>query len=131
MDMSRLPQHVEDELQAFLKLLCLSLVVLKSHVPKKSIETWKILVKEEKIELFSKVKEETIELPSKGKEVLQIVHKFPKLTHFLFSWFEHKKNKGILLMGPERIPPSFWRLGPRKLGTSWCSKTFIGDEMGC
>jgi hypothetical protein len=38
MDMSRLPQHVEDELQAFLELLCLIVVVLKSQVPKKSIE---------------------------------------------------------------------------------------------
>jgi hypothetical protein len=38
MDMSRLLQHVEDELQAFLKLLCLTMVVLKSQVPKKSIE---------------------------------------------------------------------------------------------
>ncbi len=73
MDMSRLPQHGEDELQAFLKLLCLNAIVLKSQVPKKIIEIWSILIKEEKIELLSKVKEETIELPNKGKEVLQIV----------------------------------------------------------
>ncbi len=38
MDMFRLPQHVENELQAILKLLYLSVVVLKSQVPKKSIE---------------------------------------------------------------------------------------------
>jgi hypothetical protein len=39
-------------------------------VPEESIEISSILVKEEKIELLSKVKEETIELPSKGEEVL-------------------------------------------------------------
>ncbi len=38
MDMSRLPQHVKDELQAFLELLCITVVVLKSQVPKKSKE---------------------------------------------------------------------------------------------
>ncbi len=38
MDMSRLPQHVEDEVQAFLKLLCLNAIVFKSQVPKKIIE---------------------------------------------------------------------------------------------
>jgi hypothetical protein len=30
MDMSKLPQHVEDELQAFLELLCPNAIVLKS-----------------------------------------------------------------------------------------------------
>jgi hypothetical protein len=30
MDMCRIPQHVEDELQAFLELLCPSAIVLKS-----------------------------------------------------------------------------------------------------
>jgi len=73
MDMSRLPQHVEDEQQTFLELLCPSVVVLKSQVPQESIEISSILVKEENIELFSKVKEETIELPNKGEEVLQTV----------------------------------------------------------
>jgi hypothetical protein len=43
-------------------LLCLGAVVLKSQVPKKNIEIWSILIKEEKIEL-----------PSKGKKVLKIV----------------------------------------------------------
>jgi hypothetical protein len=38
MDMSRLPQQVEDEFQAFVELLCLGAVVLKSQVPKKNIE---------------------------------------------------------------------------------------------
>jgi len=56
MDMFRVPQHVEDELQAFLKLLCPSAIVLRSYMPKESIEISSILVKEEKIELFSKVK---------------------------------------------------------------------------
>jgi len=45
------------------------------------------------------------------------LHKFPELTH-LFSWFEHKKDKGVPLMGFECIPPSFWRLDPRKPGAS-------------
>jgi hypothetical protein len=46
------------------------------------------------------------------------LHKFPKLTHFLFSWSEHRKDKRVPLVDPDRIPQSFWRLGPRKLGTS-------------
>jgi hypothetical protein len=58
--MSRLPSHVEDELQAFLELLCPSAIVLRSKVLKESI-----LVKDE---LLSRVKEESINLPSKGKE---------------------------------------------------------------
>jgi hypothetical protein len=58
--MSRLPSHVEDELQAFLELLCPIAIVLRSKVFKESI-----LVKDE---LLSKVKEESIDLPSKGKE---------------------------------------------------------------
>jgi hypothetical protein len=68
MDMSIIPQHVEDELQAFLKLLCLNAIVFKSQMPKESKEISSILVKEEKIELFSKVKEEIIVLPSNKKE---------------------------------------------------------------
>ncbi len=59
MDMSKLPQHVEDELQAFLELLCPNAIVLKSQMPNESIKISKILIKEEKIELLSKVKEET------------------------------------------------------------------------
>jgi hypothetical protein len=43
---------------------------------------------------------------------------YPKLTHFLFSWYEHKKDKQIPLVGPNHIPPSFWRLGLRKSRTS-------------
>jgi hypothetical protein len=54
--MFRVPQHVEDELQAFLKLLCPSAIVLRSYMPKESIEISSILVKDEKIELFNKVK---------------------------------------------------------------------------
>ncbi len=84
--MSRVPQHVEDELQAFLKLLCPSAIVLKSQMPNESKDISSILIKEEKIESFNTVekeiiklpnnrKEETKELQSKGKEniVLQIV----------------------------------------------------------
>ncbi len=74
-DMFRLPQHVEDELQAFLKLLCPSVIVFRSQVLKESIEISNTLVKEEKIELLSKMKAETIELPNKRKKVLQIVKK--------------------------------------------------------
>jgi hypothetical protein len=33
--MSRLPQHVEDELQAFLELLCPSAIMFKSQMPSK------------------------------------------------------------------------------------------------
>jgi hypothetical protein len=47
--------------------------VFRSEVLKESIEISSILVKEEKIELFSKLKEETTKLFSKRKEVLQIV----------------------------------------------------------
>jgi NCAIR mutase (PurE)-related protein len=75
MDMSRLSQYVEDEFQTFLELLCPSVIVLKSQVPKESIEISNILIKEENIEVLSKVKEETIKLLSKGKKVLQIVKK--------------------------------------------------------
>jgi hypothetical protein len=66
--MSRLPQHVEDELQAFLELRCPNAIMFKSQLLEESIEISNILVKEEKIELLNKVKKETIELPSKGKE---------------------------------------------------------------
>jgi hypothetical protein len=58
--MSRLPSHVEVEFQTFIELLCPSVIVLKSKVPKESI-----LVKNE---LFSRMKEENIDLLSKGKE---------------------------------------------------------------
>jgi len=40
--MSRLPSHVEDELQTFLKLFCPNAILLRSKVPKESI-----LVKDE------------------------------------------------------------------------------------
>jgi len=59
MDMSKLPQDVEDELQAFLELLFPNAIVFKLRIPKESIEISKILIKEEKIEMLSKVKEET------------------------------------------------------------------------
>jgi hypothetical protein len=58
--MSILPSHVEDELQTFLKLLCPSVIVLRSKVFKENI-----LVKDE---LFNKVKEENIDLLNKRKE---------------------------------------------------------------
>ncbi len=59
---------MEDELQTFLKLLCLSAIVLTSQMPKESIEISSIAVKEEKIKLLNKVKEEIIKLPNNGKE---------------------------------------------------------------
>jgi len=58
--MSRLPSHVEDELQAFKKLLCPSAIMFRSKVIKESI-----LIK---AELPSRVKEENIDLPCKRKE---------------------------------------------------------------
>jgi len=73
MDIFRLSQYVEDEFQTFLELLGPSAIVLRSQVPKESIEISNILLKEENIEVLSKVKEETIKLLGKGKEVLQIV----------------------------------------------------------
>ncbi len=39
------------------------------------------------------------------------LNKFFHFTHFLFSWFEHKKDRGVPLVGFEHTPPSFWRLG--------------------
>jgi hypothetical protein len=54
MDMSRVPQHVEDELQAFLELLCLSAIVLISKMPKESIEVSSTLVKEERLSCLTK-----------------------------------------------------------------------------
>jgi hypothetical protein len=42
------------------------------------------------------------------------LNKFPNLTHFLFSWSKHRKNKGVPFVGHEHMPPSFWRSGPRK-----------------
>jgi hypothetical protein len=58
MDMFRIPQHVEDELQALLKLLCPSVIMLKSQMLNESIEISSILIKKEKIELLGKVKED-------------------------------------------------------------------------
>jgi hypothetical protein len=85
MDMSRPPQYVEDELFKKLELLCPNAVMLRSQVPKESIDISIILVKEVKIELLSKVKEETIKLLNKGKKVLQIVKeemlKLPKIKN--------------------------------------------------
>jgi hypothetical protein len=68
MDMFRLPQHVEDEFQTFLMLLCPNVIVHRSLMPKESLKISSILVKDEKIDLFNKVKKEIIKLPNKGKE---------------------------------------------------------------
>jgi tRNA uridine 5-carbamoylmethylation protein Kti12 len=62
---------VEDELQAFLELLCPTAIVLRSKVFKESIlvkDESLSKVKEESIDLFSKGKEETRELQSKLKK---------------------------------------------------------------
>ncbi len=93
--------------------------MFRSQMPRKSIEISSILIKKEKIELFSKVKEEIIELPYNWKEkpkelqskvkeniMLQIVKKetlkLPKIenhqdeniiAHFLFSWSKHRKTR--------------------------------------
>jgi hypothetical protein len=71
--MFRLPSHVEDEFQAFLELICLSAIVLRSKVPKESILVKNELLsrmKEESINLHNKWKEETKELQSKLKKYL-------------------------------------------------------------
>jgi hypothetical protein len=41
------------------------------------------------------------------------VAKFSNLLHFLDSWVVYMEEKGIPLVGPEHIPLSCWRLGPR------------------
>ncbi len=69
--MFRLPQHVEDEIQAFLELLCPSAIVFKSQMLKESIKISNILLKKENIELLSKMKEEIIRLPNKAKEEMK------------------------------------------------------------
>jgi hypothetical protein len=71
MVMFRLPQHVEDEIQAFLELLCPSAIVLKSQMLKESIKISNILLQKENIELLSKMKEEIIRLPNKAKEEMK------------------------------------------------------------
>jgi hypothetical protein len=71
MVMFRLPQHVEDEIQAFLELLCPSAIVFKSQMLKESIKISNILLKKENIELLSKMKEEIIRLPNKAKEEMK------------------------------------------------------------
>ncbi len=72
MDMFKIPQYVECELQAFLELLCLSAIMFKSQMLKESIKISSILVKEGKIELLSKMKEEIEELPSNGRNKIAI-----------------------------------------------------------
>ncbi len=71
---------MEDELQTFLKLICPNAIMLRSQMPKESIEISNILVKEEKIKLLSKVKEDTIELPSKGEEETKELQSKGKIT---------------------------------------------------
>ncbi len=34
-------------------------------------------------------------------------------------------------MGPNRIPPRFWKLDLGKSRASWCSISVLGDEVGC
>jgi hypothetical protein len=80
--MFRLPSHVEDEFRAFLELLCLSAIVLRSKVPKESI-----LVKNE---LLSRVKEESIDLHSKGKEETEELQS--KLKKYLILHIKVKEN---------------------------------------
>jgi len=36
---------------------------------------------------------------------------FLALIHFLSSWVEFKKSKGVLLLGPNFEPPTPWKLG--------------------
>jgi hypothetical protein len=36
--------------------------------------------------------------------------KFLILTHFLSFWVEFRKLRGVLILGPNFEPPTFWRL---------------------
>jgi hypothetical protein len=36
------------------------------------------------------------------------------LLHFLVSWVVYMEEKNISLVGPKHIPPSCWRLGPKR-----------------
>jgi len=49
-------------------LLCPNAIVFISQMPKENIEISKILIKEKKIELFSKVKDETQSCLAKGRK---------------------------------------------------------------
>jgi hypothetical protein len=46
------------------------------------------------------------------------LNKFLNLTHFLFFWFEDKKDKGTPLVEPKHMALSFWKLGLGKLEAS-------------
>ncbi len=46
---------------------------------------------------------------------------FQALTHFLSSWVEFKKSRGVLLLGPNFEPPTPWRLGPREENDTNCA----------
>jgi hypothetical protein len=39
---------------------------------------------------------------------------FPALTHFLSSWVEFKKSRGVPILRPNFEPPIPWRLRPRR-----------------
>ncbi len=39
-----------------------------------------------------------------------VITKFLDLLHFLDSRVVYKEEKGIPLVGPKHIPPSYWRL---------------------
>jgi hypothetical protein len=41
------------------------------------------------------------------------ITKFLDLLHFLDIWVVYREEKNIALVGPNHIPPSYWRLGPR------------------
>jgi hypothetical protein len=42
------------------------------------------------------------------------ISKISNLLHFLDSWVDYREEKGIPMVRPKRIPPSCWRVGPRK-----------------
>ncbi len=90
MDMSRLP-HVKDEPQAFKKLLCFSVIMFKSQMPKENIKILSILIKEEKIELFNNLKKKTIKLSNKGK----VTHSQTlwKIEMWVWKWKWWKKKE--------------------------------------
>jgi hypothetical protein len=42
------------------------------------------------------------------------LNKFLHQTHFLFSWFEPKKNRGVPFVRFKHTPPKLLEVGPRK-----------------
>ncbi len=48
-----------------------------------------------------------------------VITKFLDLLHFFYFWVVYREEKGIPLVGPKHIPPSYWKLGPGEDKQSW------------